>query len=65
MTIKTADGEEWPPSEFKLMGSVAKVGDRADAIHQPARTGEFPVFVEQSGDYRIFTYGRKLVSIDG
>lgn len=60
--IKTADGKEFNPAEARLVGSVDKV--RSRDVHKPARLGEFPVFVEQSGSYRMFTYSKKLVVID-
>lgn len=62
MMIKTADGKEFRPADAKLIGSVDKV--RSRDVHKPARVGEFPVFVEQSGDYRMFTYSSKLTQID-
>ena len=61
MTIRTADNKEWEPKENKLVGSVDKV--RSRDVHRPARVGEFPVFVEQSGDYRLFTYSKKLTEV--
>lgn len=61
MTIKTTDGKEFAPSEAKLVGSVSKV--RSRDVHKPARVGEFPVFVEQQGDYRLFTYSKKLIEV--
>jgi hypothetical protein len=59
--IKTSDGKEWNPAETKLVGSVNKVKSRD--VHKPARVGEFPVFVEQSGDFRLFTYSKKLLEV--
>lgn len=61
MTVKTADGKEFNPSESKLVGSVSKVRDRD--VHRPPVLGEFPVFVEQHGSYRLFTYNKKLIEI--
>ncbi len=61
--VRTSDGKEFKPSEAKLVGSVSKVSGRD--VHKPAVVGEFPVFVEQSGNYRLFTYNKKIASIDG
>ncbi|HEY8096945.1 MAG TPA: hypothetical protein VIE65_12760 [Methylobacter sp.] len=61
-TVKTTDGHKFKSDEAKLVGSVPKV--RSRDVSQPARVGEFPVFVEQSGSYRMFTYNKKIVSID-
>jgi hypothetical protein len=60
--VKTADEKEFKPADARLIGSVEKV--RSRDVHKPARVGEFPVFVEQSGDYRLFTYSKKLIQID-
>lgn len=62
MAITTKDGKEFNPAESKLVGSVKAVRDRV--INTPAKIGEYPVFVEQSGKYRMFTYNRKLVSTE-
>jgi len=59
--IRCADGREFLPTEAKLVASVPKV--RSKEIHQPAILGEFPVLVEQSGAYRMFTYSSKLVEV--
>lgn len=59
--IVTADGINWNPSTEKLIGSVSKKSSRD--IHTPAVSGEYPVFVEQSGNCRMFTYNKKLVCI--
>jgi hypothetical protein len=61
MTVKTQDGKFWDAEPVKLIGSVAKVRNRD--LNKPAKVGEFPVFVEQSGAYRMFTYNRKLVEV--
>jgi len=61
MAIKTSDGKEWNPAENKLVGSVKKV--RGREVTKPAAIGEFPVFVEQSGSYRLFTYNKKLTEV--
>lgn len=58
---RTADTKEWPEADFLLVGSVKKVRDRD--VNKPARIGQFPVFVERSGSYRMFTYNRKLVEV--
>lgn len=62
MNIKCADGKEFLATEAKLVGSVDKV--RSREVHQPARISEFPVLVEQSGAYKMFTYSSKLVEIE-
>lgn len=58
---KTSDGKTFDPTEARLVGSVTKRADRT--INKPAKLGEFPVFVEQHGAYRLFTYSKKLVEI--
>lgn len=60
--LTCADGKQFAPTEAKLVGSVDKV--RSRDVHQPARIGEFPVLVEQSGSYRLFTYNRKITSLE-
>lgn len=60
--LTCADGKQFAPTEEKLVGSVDKV--RSRDVHQPARVGEFPVLVEQTGSYRLFTYNRKIKAID-
>lgn len=59
-TTRCADGKAFEPTEARLIGSVSKV--RSREVHTPAVIGEFPVLVEQSGDYRMFTYSSKLVN---
>jgi hypothetical protein len=59
--IVTSDGVNWNPTTEKLVGSVSKKNSRE--VHKPAMLGEYPVFVEQSGSYRMFTYNKKLVSV--
>jgi len=59
--IKTADGKEWDVTKERLVGSVKAV--RSRDINREAKVGEFPVFVEQYGSYRMYTYNKKLVSI--
>lgn len=61
MAVTTKDGKEFKPEDAKLVGSVATI--RGRDINTPAQVGQFPVFVEQSGSYRMFTYNKKLVSI--
>ena len=60
--VTCKDGKTFVPTEAKLVGSVEKV--RSRDVHQPPRVGEFPVLVEQSGSYRMFTYNRKIASLD-
>lgn len=59
--IRTSDNKTWLPEENKLVGSVSTV--RGRDIHKPARVGEFPLFVEQSGNYRLSTYSKKLTEV--
>ncbi len=59
--ITTADKTEWIPTNAKLVGSVPKV--RSRDVSRPAKIGEYPVFIEQSGSYRMFTYNYKLTSL--
>ena len=60
-TITTEDGKKFKSNDVKCVGSVDKV--RSRDLHKEAKVGEFPVFVEQSGAYRIFTYSKKIVEI--
>lgn len=57
-TVITTDGKQFPSAGFKLVGSVSAV--RSRDVNKPARVGEFPVFVEQSGSYRLFTYTKRI-----
>jgi hypothetical protein len=59
--VKTTDGKVFESTKDKLVGSVKTV--RSRDVNRPAVLGEFPVFVEQSGNYRLFTYNKKLVEI--
>lgn len=61
MTLVMTDDDKTWDSKFKLVGSVASQRDRC--IHSPALIGEFPVFVEQFGEYRLFVYLRALVPV--
>lgn len=61
ISVKCADGKTLKMPEVKCIGSVVRVRDRA--ISKPPRVGEFPVCVEQSGNYRMFTYSKKIVSV--
>lgn len=56
--VITADGVNHDLTKFKLVGSVKRVRDRE--IHDEPKSGEFPVFVEQFGSYRMFTYSSKI-----
>jgi len=60
-TITTEDRKQFKSDDLKCVGSVDKV--RSRDLHTPAKIGEFPVFVEQTGAYRIFTYSKKIVEI--
>lgn len=62
MLVTCKDGKTFLSTEAKLVGSVSKVRDRT--VNKPAQVGEFPVFVEQSGSYRMFTYSKRIVSIE-
>lgn len=62
MIITTTDNKIFNADESKCIGSVTKV--RSRNVNKPARIGEYPVFVEQHGSYRIFTYNRKIKSIN-
>jgi len=58
---ETKDGVTWNAAKNRLIGSVSTV--RSRDVHRPAQVGEFPVFVEQSGAYRMFTYSKTLTAI--
>lgn len=60
--VTCSDGKTFSPTEARLVGSVNKV--RSRDIHRPPVVGEFPVLVEQSGSYRLFTYNRKIEVIE-
>ena len=57
----TIDGKAFDPEKYNLIGSVKKVKSRE--INRPAKVGEYPVFVEQFGVFRMFTYSRKIKEI--
>ena len=57
----TADGVNWDAKADKLVGSVKTKKSRE--VHTPAISGEYPVLVEQSGSYRVFTYSSKIASL--
>lgn len=59
--IVTKDGKQWDPAKERLVGSVKTV--RSRDIHRPAVIGEYPVFVEQFGGYRMFTWNFKLETV--
>jgi hypothetical protein len=61
MSVKTADGKNWDEENVRLVGSVKKVRDRD--INKPALVGQFPVFVEQEGSFRMFTYNKKITEV--
>lgn len=61
MIIKTKDGKEFASSMERCVGSVKKQRDRD--VNKPAAIGQFPVFVEQYGNYRMFTYSSKITEI--
>lgn len=60
-TVTTSDGKTFTQTDCKLVGSVPGVKSRA--VSRPAVIGEYPVFVEQSGSYRMFTYSKRIKSI--
>lgn len=62
MIVTCKDNKQFISSDCKLVGSVNKV--RSRDVHRPAVIGEFPVFVEQSGSYKIFTYSKKIGTIE-
>lgn len=61
-SVTCGDGAVFQAAEARCVGSVAKV--RSHDIHTPAKVGEFPVLVEQSGAYRMFSYSRKITAIE-
>lgn len=65
MTITTSDGKTFESSagsEVKFIGGVKKIrGSKIDKEYYTI--GDYPVFVEQHGAYRMFTYNKKIVSI--
>lgn len=61
LSVRTEDGKVFDRLVAKLVGSVSAV--RSREVHRPAVVGEFPVMVEQSGDYRMFTYSKKIREI--
>ena len=61
-TVTTSDGKTFAQTDCKLIGSVPRIHSRA--VSRPAVIGEFPVFVEQSGSYRMFTYSKRIKSIE-
>ena len=62
-TITTKDGTVFSPQDVKYIGHVAKVRDR-DVNRSAPVVGRFPVFVERSGSYRLFTVSSKITSFD-
>lgn len=58
----TVDRKIHDGDKFELVGSVPKV--RSRDVTRPPKVGEYPVFVEQFGDYRMFTYSRKILEIE-
>jgi hypothetical protein len=60
--VTTADGKQFKSSDAKLVGSAKTI--RSRDVNKPAVVGEFPVFVEQSGNYRLFTYNKKITAIE-
>ena len=63
MIIYTKNGKSLDEKKDKvwLVGSVKTV--RSRDINRPALIGQYPVFIEQYGSYRIFTYLSKIKSI--
>ena len=59
--VKCKDGKEFKADEFKLVGSVKTVRNRD--VTKPGVVGEYPVLVEQSGSFKMFTYSRRIESI--
>lgn len=60
--VRTADGKAFEDTKAVCVGSVPKVQGRD--VTRPPKVGEFPVFVEQDGLCRMFTYSRKIVEIE-
>lgn len=58
----TMDGKTWEEEKYSLVGSVPQV--RSRTVSRPAKVGEYPVFVEQFGSFRTFTYSRKIKEIE-
>ena len=63
MTTITSDGKSFDEDKYDLVGSAPNVKSRE--VSRPPKVGEYPVFVEQFGVYRMFTYSRKIVEIQG
>ena len=47
--------------EVRIRGSVKKVRDRE--VNKPAVIGQFPVYVEQFGSYKLTTFSSKIKEI--
>lgn len=62
MLTLTVDNKTFDGEKYALVGSVAKV--RSREVSRPAKVGEYPVFVEQFGGFRMFTYSRKIKEIE-
>lgn len=56
--VVCVDGTVFPREEARIVGSVRRVRDRE--VNKPARVGEYPVMVEQTGSLRMFTFNRKI-----
>jgi hypothetical protein len=61
MRIICSDGTNFLETKEKCVGSVKTTKGRD--INNPPKSGEYPVLVEQFGSYRMFTYNKKIVSI--
>ncbi len=65
MRVTCADGTVFGPEKHNLVGSVKRVRDRDHSkVRKPGVVGEFPVLVEQSGDYKMFTYSSKISDLE-
>lgn len=62
MRIVCVDGTIFDGESAKCTGSVAKVRDRA--VNHPPVVGQYPVCVEQSGQFRLFTFSKKIARIE-
>lgn len=62
LSVTCEDGKTFGASEARCVASVTTAKGR-DARRPPV-VGEFPVLVEQSGDYRMFTYSSRIAAID-
>lgn len=60
--VTCRDGKTFQRADAVLVGSVATV--RGRDVHRPAVAGEYPVLVEQTGAFRMFTYSSRIERIE-